>query len=101
MPLTAVIGTGAWGTAIAALAARDGQPVVLLGRDPAKTTQLAQERRHPSLPGLALPSSLTITADPTSLRQVDLVLWAVPTQATRALARTLAPHLPATAPQVS
>ncbi len=101
MALTAVIGTGAWGTAIAALAARDGQQVVLLGRDPAKSTQLAQERRHPSLPGLVLPTTLTITSDPASVQNADLVLWAVPTQATRSLARTLAAHLPASAPLVS
>lgn len=101
MPLTAVIGTGAWGTAIATLAARDGQQVVLLGRDPTKTAQLAQERRHPSLTGLALPASLVITADPASIKSADLVLWAVPTQVTRSLAHTLAPHLPSHAPMVS
>lgn len=101
MPLTAVIGTGAWGTAIATLAARDGQQVVLLGRDPVKTAQLAQERRHPSLTGLALPASLTITADPTLVQSADLVLWAVPTQATRSFAHTLAPHFPPHAPVVS
>ena len=101
MPLTAVIGTGAWGTAIATLAARDGQQVVLLGRDPAKTAQLAQERRHPSLTGLALPASLTITADPSFVQSADLVLWAVPTQATRSFAHTLALHFPPHAPVVS
>lgn len=101
MPLTAVVGTGAWGTAIAALAARDGEPVVLLGRDPRKTTELATSRRHPSLAGLTLPPALTISADPAILAGADLVLWAVPTQSTRALARTLAPHLPAAAPIAS
>jgi glycerol-3-phosphate dehydrogenase (NAD(P)+) len=101
MPLTAVVGTGAWGTAIAALAARDGQPVVLLGRDANKSTQLAQQRRHPSLPGMALPEALTITADPTALRQADLVLWAVPTQASRAVARGLAAQISRQAPVVS
>lgn len=101
MPLTAVIGTGAWGTAIAALAARNGQQVVLFGRDAEKTATLAAGRRHPSLPGLELPTSLAITADPTALGGADLVLWAVPTQATRPFARTLAPHLSPTTPVVS
>jgi glycerol-3-phosphate dehydrogenase (NAD(P)+) len=101
MPLTAVIGTGAWGTAVAALAARDGEAVTLLGRDPQKTAELAATRHHPSLPGLALPPALAVTADPAVLAGADLVLWAVPTQATRAMARTLAPHLPAGAPVVS
>ena len=101
MPLTAVIGTGAWGTTIAALAARAGHAVVLFGRDPAKTATLATARRHPSLPGLELPTSLAITADPTALGPADLVLWAAPTQVTRAFAHTLAPHLSSTAPVVS
>lgn len=101
MPLTAVVGTGAWGTAIAALAARDGETVALIGRDPQKTTTLASSRHHQALPGLTLPPSLAITADPEVLKTADLVLWAVPTQSTRAYARTLAPHLPAGVPMAS
>jgi len=101
MVLTAVIGTGAWGTAIASFAARDGQPVVLLGRDPAKTADLAANRRHPALDALRLPESLTITADSSALAHADLVLWAVPTQASRAMARTLAAHVPAQVPVIS
>ncbi len=101
MPLTAVVGTGAWGTAIATLAARDGESVTLLGRDPQKTAGLATSRHHPSLPGVVLPPGLTITSDVGALRAADLVLWAVPTQSTRALARTLAPHLPAAVPVAS
>ena len=73
MPLTAVIGTGAWGTAIAALSARDGRSVVLLGRDPNKTATLARDRRHESLAGMALPAALNITTDPISLRAADLI----------------------------
>ena len=101
MSQIAVIGTGAWGTAMAAMAARDGRQVVLLGRDPVKTTELAATRQHPALPGLLLPASLTITAQPESLAKAELILWAVPTQATRALARTLVAHVPAGAAVVS
>lgn len=101
MPLTVVVGTGAWGTAIAVLAARDGEPVTLLGRDPQKSAELANSRHHPSLPGVVLPPGLTVTSDVGALRAADLVLWAVPTQSTRALARTLAPHLPAAIPVAS
>ncbi len=101
MSLTAVIGTGAWGTAIAAHVARTGQPTVLLGRDATKAAELAQRRQHASLPGCALPTELVITADPTAVARCDLILWAVPTQATRAQARTLARHLPAGVPTVS
>jgi glycerol-3-phosphate dehydrogenase (NAD(P)+) len=101
MPLTAVVGTGAWGTAIAALTARVGEPVLLVGRDPRKTAEMSATRRHPSLAGLNLSSDLTITAEPSLLAGADLILWAVPTQSTRALARSLAPHLPAGVPIAS
>jgi glycerol-3-phosphate dehydrogenase (NAD(P)+) len=93
MPSTAVIGTGAWGTAIAALIARSGEQVTLLGRDATKATQLAADRQHPHLPGLVLPEGITVTADPGRLADADLLIWAVPTQFSRALARSLAPRL--------
>ncbi len=101
MSLTAVIGTGAWGTAIAALVARSGQPTVLFGRDAAKVAELSATRCHAALPGLSLPATLAITADPAALTAATLILWAVPTQATRAQARTLAAHVSVGVPIVS
>lgn len=88
-----VVGTGSWGTAAAVLAA-ERAPVVLWGRDPAKTAALAGSRRHPQLPGADLPAAITITSDPAALAGADLVLWAVPTQHTRTIAAAL-PGLPA------
>ena len=93
MPLTAVIGTGAWGAAAAALAAHS-TPVVLLGRDQDKVSALATSRQHEGLPGFTLPSAITITHDPRELAAADLVLWAVPTQHTRLQARRLCASLP-------
>lgn len=96
--MIAVVGTGAWGTAAAVLACA-AAPTVLWGRDPAKTAAMAADRRHPLLPGIALPATLAITCDPAALAGAELVLWAVPTQHTRAVAADL-PGLPA-APLVS
>ncbi len=96
---TAVIGTGTWGTAMAVILARMDRPVVLWGRDPAKTATLDRERQHPQLPGVVLPADLRITADPTDLVGCDLIFWAVPTQHTRAIASIL--PLPAGVPVVS
>ena len=93
MPLTAVIGTGAWGAAVAALASRSS-PVVLLGRDPTKVGALAATRQHDALPGFSLPTAVTITHDTRLLAAADLVLWAVPTQHTREQARRLRAELP-------
>lgn len=96
----AVVGTGSWGTAVAASLARSGGPVILWGRDAAKTAALARERRHPQVAG-ELPAALAITADPARLADATLVCWGVPTQHTAAMAATLAPALPARAPVVS
>ena len=58
-----VLGTGAWGTALAMALARH-HDVSLWGRDAAFVEQLARERENRRyLPGHKLPSSLRITAD--------------------------------------
>ncbi len=94
MPTTAVIGTGTWGTAVALVLARAGHDrVVLYGRDPAKIDEMRRTRRQALLPGAELPSALEVTADRRVLAEADLVLWAVPTQHSRALAATLAADL--------
>src|SRR5262245_61554515 len=93
MTLTAIIGTGSWGTAVAATLARAGQPVLLLGRDAAKVEALAQTRRHPQQNGIELPA-FAISADPSAVAGAGLVLWAVPTQFTAAEAARLEPALP-------
>jgi glycerol-3-phosphate dehydrogenase (NAD(P)+) len=93
MALTAVIGTGAWGTTIALLLARMGQPTLLFGRDADKVATLARTRRHDSLKAIELPANLTITADPNSLIDCDAYFWAVPTQASRTMAKQLATHI--------
>jgi len=54
-PTIAVLGAGAWGTALAVLLARNGYPVVLWGHDAAQLERLARERTHPhALPGVTL-----------------------------------------------
>ncbi len=63
-PTIAVIGTGAWGTALAVLYARTGQTVVLVARDTATAAALAASRTNPHLPGITLPPNLAISAEP-------------------------------------
>lgn len=101
MARTVVIGTGTWGTAMAVILFSQRQPVALLGRDPAKVAALVAANCHPQLGDLTLPAGLEITADPAVLAGADLILWAVPTQHTRALATAFAPHIPTGVPVVS
>jgi len=99
MTALAVLGAGAFGTALAVVAARAGARVSLIGRDPVAMAAMAAARRNETyLPGLDLPEAIEFTCDPRSLSQVDAVVIAVPTQGLRAageaLAGRIAPGLP-------
>ncbi len=81
----AVVGAGAWGTAVAVHLARNGQPVSLVTRRPehAVAVQLARENRD-YLPGIKLPDSLGVTADlRAALLPAEAVLIASPSHALR------------------
>lgn len=81
----AVIGAGAWGTAVAAHLARRGQRASLVTRRPehAVAMQLARENRD-YLPGIKLPESLAVTSDlRAALLETDVALIASPSHALR------------------
>jgi glycerol-3-phosphate dehydrogenase (NAD(P)+) len=83
-----VIGAGAWGTALAVLIARAGQPVTLYARNPAALSG----GTNPRLPGILLPANLVIAsgAKPsTASPAADILLVAVPMQHLRATLATL------------
>src|ERR1700754_1397646 len=50
----AVIGAGAWGTALASIAARAGRAVILYARNAEAAAQMAATRKNPRLPGVGL-----------------------------------------------
>ncbi len=83
----AVVGAGAWGTALALQAVRAGRSVVLWARDPARLAT----RENPRLPGFRLPDAVRVTGD---LPSAPLVLLAVPLQHMRAVAALLPPGGP-------
>lgn len=77
----AVIGAGAWGTALAALLAANGHAVALYTRRVEFAQALAASRENRRyLPGLRLPPSITPTADPAAVAAVDAFFVAVPSQ---------------------
>ena len=85
----AVIGAGAWGTALAIQAARAGRDVTLWARDAANAMAIEQTRLNPRLPGLRLPGTIRVTAQLPARSEV--VLLAVPMQHMRAVAERLPP----------
>ncbi|MSP88172.1 MAG: NAD(P)-dependent glycerol-3-phosphate dehydrogenase [Alphaproteobacteria bacterium] len=96
-----VIGAGAWGTALAQLAARNGHNVVLWARRPehAHAIETARENRD-YLVGVALDAAIRASGEAADIGAAEMVLLAVPSQHLRAVAGRLAPHLPAHAPVV-
>jgi glycerol-3-phosphate dehydrogenase (NAD(P)+) len=86
-PRIAVLGAGAWGTALAAQAARAGCAVTLWGRDPAKVAAIAAARENARyLPGAKLSAAIALTDDLAGATAgAALVLAAVPAQHMRAV----------------
>jgi glycerol-3-phosphate dehydrogenase (NAD(P)+) len=88
MSSVAVIGAGAWGTALAIQAARAGDDVVLWARDPTNAAAIEQSRVTARLPGVRLPGTIRVTAD--LPHHADFVLVAVPMQHMRGVVASLA-----------
>ena len=81
----AIVGAGAWGTAVAIHLSRRGQRATLVTRRPehAVAMQLARENRD-YLPGVKLPDELTVTSDlHAALLEAEVVLVASPSHALR------------------
>jgi len=92
----AVLGAGSWGTALAAVLARNGVPTTLWGRDADAVAQIAATRRNARyLPELELPAQLAISADlPASVRDKAVVLVVTPSHAFDALLEQIVPYFP-------
>ncbi|HEY9854569.1 MAG TPA: NAD(P)H-dependent glycerol-3-phosphate dehydrogenase [Stenomitos sp.] len=85
-----VLGSGSWGTALAALLVHAGVPTWLWARDPETARELARARCNARyLPELAFPDDLWPTTDLSVAMEADLVVVAVPSQAMRGVARQL------------
>lgn len=92
---TAVIGSGAWGTALALLLCRNGHDTTLWFRTEEKAAQIRSSRINPRLQSARLPETLKISADPACVRGCDIVVIACPSFPIRSVCRTVAPYLDA------
>ncbi len=97
----AIIGAGAWGTALATVAARAGREVTLYARDAAHAAEIATARVNPRLPGILLPAEIIITNDLDAAARGDVILVATPAQHLRGAMIELAPHLHAATPIIA
>ncbi|MBR0692551.1 NAD(P)H-dependent glycerol-3-phosphate dehydrogenase [Bradyrhizobium lablabi] len=92
-PSVSVIGAGAWGTALACVAARAGRSVTLYARNPAHAAQIQAARINPRLADIRLDSAIDVTSDIAAAARADIVLAATPAQHVRAAVSHLAPHV--------
>ena len=97
----AVIGAGAWGTALAGVASRAGRAVVLYARSEAAASTITASRSNPKLPGVRLDAGIEVTAEIGRAASADFVLIATPAQHLRAAVAALGSHLKAGTPLVA
>jgi len=87
----AVVGAGAWGTALAMVLRDNGHAVRVWGHDATSLASLARDRVHPrALPGVSLPDDILFEASlPAAISGADGVVVAVPSAVLRAVARSM------------
>jgi len=89
-----VLGGGAWGTALALVAARAGRSVTLWARDPDTIEAINKHRENRNyLPDITFDAPVAATGDFKRVLDADAVLLAVPAQSVRAIAAAAAPHI--------
>jgi len=92
----AVIGAGAWGTTLARMLGERGIPVRLWTVTRELAIEIEEKRENTAyLPGVALPDEVSVSSN--GERVLDgarAVIWVVPSQWLREVARDLAPHVP-------
>ena len=103
MKRAAVLGAGAWGTALAKILSDKGERVVLYSRRPELPGEVEQKHENARyLPGIRLADELQVTDDlERAIAGADLVVLAVPSHAVRGVLGDIARDLPKDAPIVS
>ena len=90
-----VLGSGAWGTALAlSLVRRGGHQVTLWAHSPEFAQQILDAGENKQfLPGFRLPASLVVTGDCAPVREADIILSVVPSEFLRSTFERLGPYL--------
>ena len=97
----AVLGGGAWGTALAMTCARAGRAVTLWEHDAKNAEQLANKRESLFLSGVRIDDPIKVTRDLAEAARAEAILLVVPAQAMRTVVKTLAPLVAARTPLVA
>lgn len=91
----AIVGAGAWGTALACHAARQGHRVRLWAHEPSVADEIDRTHRNAGfLPGVPIPSDVRASSDPeTVVAGAELVVLVPPSTHLRAVSTSIAPHV--------
>lgn len=102
MEKVAILGDGAWGTALAAVLAERGASVIQWSRSPDLARDMQSSRRNPRyLPDLTLPPGVTITCEPDAFAHADLIVSAVPSRYLSAVLSGMKSHFDRGRPFIS
>lgn len=95
----AVLGAGAWGTALAVLLARNGQPVRLWDHDTERLKVMQSDRMNPwGLSGITFPEHLTVETElENAVRDVTDICLVIPSHAFRKVLVQLKSMVPSNA----
>lgn len=85
-----VLGSGAWGTALALVLVENGHEVTLWSFREEERAKMERGRENPMLPGVPLPEGLKITTDMGVVGDCGVVVMATPSFAVRETAHRLA-----------
>jgi glycerol-3-phosphate dehydrogenase (NAD(P)+) len=86
-----IVGGGAWGTALAAVAVRAGRQALVWAREPEVVDAINRAHENTMfLPGVALPEAVRASGDLAELAAADALLLVTPAQALRSVALELA-----------
>jgi glycerol-3-phosphate dehydrogenase (NAD(P)+) len=97
----AVIGAGAWGTALATAAARAERKVTLCARNAEHAARIASSRENPRLPGVQLSPDIVVTSELALAARAEILLIATPAQHLRGAVNALASHLTSPTPVIA
>jgi len=89
----AVVGSGAWGTALAIRLCKNGHDVTMWTFEKDLIPEMESTRRNPRLPAAVLPDSLKISGDYACVRGCKLVVMASPSFPARSVGVGVAPYI--------
>ncbi len=96
-----IVGGGAWGTALAVVAAEAGRNVTIWAREPEVTDSInTHHENRLFLPGAVLPPQITATAELEPLAACDVLLMVVPAQFIGKTLALLGPMVPSGTPAI-